>query len=194
MSRGMRSGGTTSNAWTIAYRPPTPRRLIATTNRPLTAPPRSAIWSARLTLERARPTATARATALSPRTRGISIVGFGSLEPAARGLVPDSSRDSHADRYDARHVLPVPRVGRVEPKRHHALLELPAVVRVRDRRIPLHPRDAPVGAHPESHPVGAAEHGPGNVAQRRHNRRPQRGGENVTAFVARSRPCRPAGS
>src|SRR5256712_14227574 len=53
MSRGMRSGGTTSNAWTIAYRPPTPRRLIATTNRPLTAPPRSAIWSARLTLERA---------------------------------------------------------------------------------------------------------------------------------------------
>src|SRR2546422_2628451 len=93
--------------------------------------------------QRARPTATARATTLSPRTRGISIVGCGSLEPAARGLVPYSSRDSHADRYDARHVLPVPRVGRVEPERHHTLLELPAVVRVRNRRIPLHPRDAP---------------------------------------------------
>src|SRR2546422_3339454 len=76
--------------------------------------------------QRARPTATARATTLSPRTRGISIVGCGSLEPAARGLVPYSSRDSHADRYDARHVLPVPRVGRVEPERHHTLLELPA--------------------------------------------------------------------
>src|SRR2546425_912627 len=144
--------------------------------------------------QRARPTATARATTLSPRTRGISIVGCGSLEPAARGLVPYSSRDSHADRYDARHVLPVPRVGRVEPERHHTLLELPAVVRVRNRRIPLHPRDAPFGAHPESHPVGAAEHGAGNVAQRRHNRRPQRGGENVTAFVSRSRPRRRAGS
>jgi len=49
----MRSGGTTANAWTIVYRPPTPRRLIATTNRPLTAPPRSAICSARFRLERA---------------------------------------------------------------------------------------------------------------------------------------------
>src|SRR5256712_8980885 len=141
--------------------------------------------------QRARPTATARATTLSPRTRGISIVGCGSLEPAARGLVPYSSRDSHADRYDARHVLPVPRVGRVEPERHHTLLELPAVVRVRNRRIPLHPRDAPFGAHPESHPVGAAEHGAGNVAQRRHNRRPQRGGGKVNALLSPSKPPPP---
>src|SRR5947209_11853637 len=37
----------------IVYSSPTPNKLIATTNSPLTAPPRSAIWSALLRLERA---------------------------------------------------------------------------------------------------------------------------------------------
>src|SRR2546425_4928118 len=94
-----------------------------------------------LSTQRARATATTRANTLSPRTRGISIVDCGSLEPARGGLVADSKGDGH----DARHVPPVPRAGRVEPVRHHALLELPAVVRVRDRRIDLHPGDAPFG-------------------------------------------------
>jgi len=39
--------------WTRKYRPPTPSRLIATTNRPDTAPPRRAACSARLRLVRA---------------------------------------------------------------------------------------------------------------------------------------------
>src|SRR5919197_4525940 len=85
--------------------------------------------------QRARLTATARASTLSPSTRGISIVGCGSLEPARGGLVSDSQ----GDRYDARHVLPVPRMGRIEPIRQHALLELPAVARVRDRRVEFDP-------------------------------------------------------
>src|SRR2546426_11581573 len=37
----------------IVYSSPTPNKLIATTNSPLTAPPRSAIWSALLRLGRA---------------------------------------------------------------------------------------------------------------------------------------------
>src|SRR2546425_13220974 len=45
--------GANSSASSTVYSRPTPRRLIATTNSPLTAPPRSAIWSALLRLERA---------------------------------------------------------------------------------------------------------------------------------------------
>ena len=45
--------GTAERPWTIAYSPPTPSRLIATTNSPDTAPPRSAACRARLRLVRA---------------------------------------------------------------------------------------------------------------------------------------------
>src|SRR5213593_1546788 len=129
----------------------------------------SAVPLSCLRTQRARLTATARASTLSPRTRGISIVSCGSLEPACGGLVSDSQ----GDRYDARHVLPVTRAGRIEPVRQHALLELPAVARVRDRRVDLDPGDAPVGGHPEAHPIGAAGHGAGNLGQRRQNCRPR---------------------
>ena len=53
MSSGIFAGSTTPKASTRTYSPPTPSRLIATTNRPDTAPPRSAIWSARFRLVRA---------------------------------------------------------------------------------------------------------------------------------------------
>src|SRR5205823_7042001 len=45
--------GSKCSASSTLYSRPTPNRLIATTNSPLTAPPRSAIWSALLRLERA---------------------------------------------------------------------------------------------------------------------------------------------
>ena len=51
MRRGIFSSAT-PNQRRATKSPPTPRRLIATTNSPDTAPPRSAIWSARLRLVR----------------------------------------------------------------------------------------------------------------------------------------------
>src|SRR5881398_1984370 len=45
--------GSKCSASSTVYSSPTPNRLIATTNSPLTAPPRRAIWSALLRLERA---------------------------------------------------------------------------------------------------------------------------------------------
>src|SRR2546428_13338569 len=45
--------GSKCRASSTVYSKPTPNRLIATTNSPLTAPPRSAICSALLRLERA---------------------------------------------------------------------------------------------------------------------------------------------
>src|SRR3989440_12566097 len=45
--------GSKCRASSTVYSSPTPNRLIATTNKPLTAPPRSAICSALLRLERA---------------------------------------------------------------------------------------------------------------------------------------------
>src|SRR3989442_13107500 len=45
--------GSNCRASSTVYSKPTPKRLIATTNSPLTAPPRSAICSALLRLERA---------------------------------------------------------------------------------------------------------------------------------------------
>src|SRR5205823_9516909 len=50
--------------------------------------------------------------------------------------------DSQGDRYDTGHVPPGPSMGWVELVRHHALLELPAVRRVGDRRVHVHPSDA----------------------------------------------------
>src|SRR5881296_1527894 len=110
--------------------------------------------------QRARPTATARATTLSPRTRGISIVGYGSLEPAARGLVSDSQ----GDRDDARHVPSVPGAGRIELVRQHAPLELPAVGCLGDGRLDFHARDPPVGRHPEPDSIGRPATEPGTLA------------------------------
>src|SRR5439155_21763276 len=74
---------------------------------------------------------------------------------ARGGLVTDSQ----GDQYDARHVPPVPRAGRVELVCHHALLELPAVSRVGDRRGDLDPSYTPGRRPPALHDVGAT--GPG---------------------------------
>src|SRR5947209_13194060 len=77
------------------------------------------------------PQATARATTESPRTRMISMVCCGSLEPARGGLVSDSQGKGE----DARHVRPIPRAGGVELVRQHALHELLAVRVVPNGRI-----------------------------------------------------------
>src|SRR5438128_1825391 len=112
----------------------------------------------------------------SPRTRTINIVGYGSLEPAWRGL----GSDSEGDRDDARHVHPVPRAGGVELVRHHALHELPAVRVIPDGRVDVDPCHAPVGRHPEADAVGATAHGAGALRGGGQNRGPGRGDEKLT--------------
>src|SRR5216683_2634607 len=101
--------------------------------------------------------------------------------------------ESHGDRDDVRYHPPVPGVGRVEDIRHHALLELPAVGCVGDRRVHLDPSDAPIRPHPERDADPATGHDAGSVT-RRLEQLPRGGAENVTTRVARSRPPPPPSS